>query len=315
MFLFQNNLITIWLEKLGSEALSNIWSDRDVLSMKKHAVVVTVNYLQQKAAIQQFTKVLDNESIPHTIFKGAHTRELVYNNPATRPSCDIDVLIQEDRREEVIQLFIDLGYTLYAPEENLSHECSLNTANISVDLHWHILRPGRVPGELTNQFLANRRQHDDHWCCDHTANLFILLIHPVFSKYSHMTRYGLIRMVDLLNWFTTQQIDHQRLQLLLDQTGLRTAAWVTLTYLHFFTGDANIQKLANDLSPSPIKKTYLNLWLQSDLAARLIDYPMAVKLFFTLFAHDSLGHACSFIKTFLSRSTYSPKDIDLSLVD
>jgi len=306
-FLFQNGLTTVWLEKLGYKTLSTIWTQSDVHLIRKHAIATTANYLQQKAAIQQFTKALDKESIPHAIFKGAHTRELVYSNPATRPSCDIDVLIQEERREEVIRLFNDHGYTLYAPEKNISHECSLNKANISVDLHWHILRPGRIPRELTDQFLSNRIQYQDHWCCDNTANLFILLIHPVFSKYSLMTRYGLIRMVDLLNWFAVQQVDNKKLQRLLDQTGLRTAAWITLTYLQLFTADNKIKELAEGIAPNPIKKAYLSIWLGNDLAARLLKSPMAVKLGFTLFAHDSLQHAYSFLRDFLFLSPFGSK--------
>jgi hypothetical protein len=89
------------------------------------------------------------------------------------------------------------GYLLHTKTKNLTHEASLIKGSASIDLHWHILRPGRIPKALTSELLGDRTKYASHWSFSNEHNLFILLIHPVFAKYSTTTQCGLIRMLDL----------------------------------------------------------------------------------------------------------------------
>lgn len=296
-FLGDNSLGPIWYELLGKPGFEAIWPEEQAKLLRLSALQSTASYLRQQHALNEFTETLDQHAIPHAIFKGALTRELAYGNSAMRPSCDIDLLVHSDRKDETIKLFCSLGYTLHTLKSNLTHEVSLHRGGVAVDLHWHILRPGRVPLTFTDELLAGRIRHKSFWGVGNEENLAIMMFHPVISKYSLMTRHGLIRMADLLLWLAGQSIDHPRLLRILEQTGLRTAAWISLTYLDLFTGERQVQELGEDLAPGPVHRAYLQQWLNNDLATRLTNHQPAVKLCFTLFAHDSLRQASRFLRT------------------
>lgn len=300
-FLCYNNLGPIWYERLGKLTIETIWPGEQAKQLHISALQATASYLRQQHALKEFTETLEQHTIPHAVFKGALTRELVYANPAMRPSCDIDLLVHSERKDETIEYFRSLGYTLHTLDSNLSHEVSLHRSGVTVDLHWHILRPGRVPLTFTDDLLAGRIRLKSFWGIGNEENLAIMMFHPVIGKYSLMTRHGLIRMADLFLWLAGQSIDQSRLLRVLNQTGLRTAAWISLAYLDLFTGERQVHQLAENLAPGPIQKAYLQQWLNNDLATRLANHQPAVKLGYTLFAHDGLGHASRFLKSYMYR--------------
>lgn len=296
MFLLANSLGSAWTEKLGGTTINTLWPPEQVKKLRVESKRIAVIYLQQIVSLYKISQTLEQHSIPHAVFKGAHTRELVYPNPVTRPSADIDILINEKDKEEVIRVLTSQDYTLHIIAQNLTHEASLINGNTSIDLHWHILRPGRIPKSLTAELLRNRTQYGKYWSLSNEENLFILLIHPVFSKYSSATQSGLVRMLDLIYWLKTQPIDWEKLLELLKRTGLRTTAWVTLEYLHTLTGVSIPQQIANQLAPNKLKKKYLQTWIYTDLPSRLQHWPFSVKIAFTLFAHDNIIYASRFLR-------------------
>ena len=196
-FLMANNLGPAWPARLSRKTIKTLCPGDQSRKLHEESRRIAFIYLQQKAAIQTISYTLEKNSIPYAVFKGAHTRELAYPNPATRPSVDIDILIEEKGKKQVIQLLMTQGYLLHTKTKNLTHEASLIKGSASIDLHWHILRPGRIPKALTSELLGDRTKYASHWSFSNEHNLFILLIHPVFAKYSTTTQCGLIRMLDL----------------------------------------------------------------------------------------------------------------------
>jgi len=276
--------------------MEHICSTDNLIELKEDYRNIACNYLQQKVSLLSISDLLEENSIEHAIYKGGHTRELVYQHPAVRPSSDIDILINFADRDEVVRLMTSRGFLLYTKTKNLTHELSLIKGNTSIDLHWHILRPGRIPESLTSDLLSDRVKQDEYWSLSNDAHLFILLIHPVFTKYCSTTQNGLIRMLDLLYWFKNQSVEWGGVLNLLNRTGLKTAAWITLEYLSILTGVSIPENVMNEISPGCLKKRYLQKWIYTDLPARLQRRPFWVKTAFTLFAHDDMGGTFRFLR-------------------
>ena len=296
-FIETNSFGPLWLEVVGKDIIDRIWSKQWRERLQKQYRNIAFSYASQLQTIRSVTKILDDHSIAHAVFKGAHTRELLYKNPAARSSCDIDLLIAEEDKNEVIGVLLAQGFRLSANPQNISHEASLLKNQIDLDLHWHIMRPGRIPRTLTKEFLGNRIRQDGYWSLGNEDNLFILLTHPVFTKYFELPRSSLILFLDLVLWLK-QPIDFDQVHSSLKRTGLRTAAWITLEYFRLFTGTSTAEDLAKRLAPSPLKQRYLRQWIYKDLHSRFLATPLVPKLFFTLLAHDSSRNVHAFLKEF-----------------
>ncbi len=300
LFITANSLGPLWLEFLGVKNIEAIWPEEVAQNLKNQSRTMVALYIGQRITSRDVTEIFEKHSIPHAVYKGAQTRELVYDTPAARPSVDIDILISDRHKENVIKLLTDRGFTLQTKLKNLTHEASLLKNLSQVDLHWHILRPGRIPKNLTEEFLGNREKYNNCWTLNSEDNFFILLVHPVFAKYTSTTRTGLIRFVDLIYWLRTQPVQWDRIVSLLEKTGLSSAAWITLEYLNILTGATPPEDFLKQITPPAVKRWYLRKWIHQDLPRKFSSTPAIPKLFFTLLAHDSLAHIFQFIQTLTS---------------
>lgn len=292
-----SSLGPMWLEVVGRDSIGRIWTEEWAEKLHKQYRSIGFHYIGQLQAMRTVTKILDNNSIVHAFFKGAHTKEAVYQNPAARYSCDIDLIVAEEDRVKVIEILMREGFEYQAIPKNLSHEASLVKNRIYLDLHWHILRPGRIPKSLTEELLKTRIRQNGYWSLGIESHLFILLVHPVFTQYLSIPHGSLILFLDLVLWLR-QPIDWDEVSSLLEKTGLRSAAWITLEYLRLFTGTTAPPSFMQILRLHPVKRWYLRQWIQRDLPGRLKETPFIPKLFFTLFAHDSLKDVSLFLKAF-----------------
>jgi hypothetical protein len=290
-----NRLVPAWINLFGVERFRVIFSAEYTTALENEYRMIAMRYLQQKATLLEFSALLELNSIPHAVFKGAHSREIVYPAAATRASSDIDILIDENNREEVVRLAAAADYTLTVSEANATHQVSLSKGITSIDLHWHILRPGRVPKSFTADLLHDRVKQKGYWSLSNEKNMFILLIHPVFTEYSLATKSRLDLFLDLIYWFKQEPIKWGEVLRLLEETGLRSAAWITLTYLNILAGVALPQQIMDDITPGRARRWYLQKWIHTDLPARYRSSPFLAKTGFTLFAHDSIRHALRFL--------------------
>ncbi len=295
-FIEKNFLGPLWLEVTEKDLISNIWTAewRDRLQTQYRNILI--EYARQLITIRSITKILDSYSIEHAVFKGAHIRESVYVNPPARHSCDIDLLVAEKDKNTVINLLQKEGFELRALPENITHEVSLIKNQIDLDLHWHIMRPGRVPKSLTGDFLKNRIRQKGYWSLNNDDNLFIMLTQPIFNKYLSLPRSSLKLFLDLIFWLE-KPVSWDKVYLLLHKTGLLSAAWITLEYLQLLSGLTPPQSFVNKLTPHPLKQWYLRQWIHNDLPSRFVNNRMIPKLFFTLFAHDGFKDVIRFMQT------------------
>ena len=296
-FLAHNMLTPLWHETLIAHDASSLYSDDFCDKLKKAALMATAHYMQQQHGLNQAVKILDAEKIPYAVYKGAHIRELIYKNPAVRASDDIDILIARTDRDKTLRIFSSSGYELHLSPDSISHEAGISDANTKIDLHWDILRPGRTRLSLAEKLLAERQQQNNFWVLRPEAELFIMLVHPVITKYLNAPHASLIRVVDLLRWIETQKIDWQKAYDLLEQSGLKTAAWIHAYWLNLLAGRTLPEKLLAQLKPSMLKGVYLQNWINKNYSTRFLNKPVLIKAGFTLPVHDTFADALRAVRT------------------
>ncbi len=292
-----NGLGTLWHQLLKKHIEIVIFPQELIKSLEQTSKWAVARYLMQKHVMDTVATLFEEESIVYAIFKGAHLREIIYKQPTVREASDIDILIHPSDRNRAINTLINAGFVLEVKQQNISHEVTLVSRNVAIDLHWHILRPGRLRQSLTDEFLEKRYDYTTHIGFDAETTLFIMLVHPVFTKYSTTSLASLIRFVDLLQWIEQQQIDWDSVLVLLRKYGVSTAAWITAVYLHEVTGQSLPHSFVQHIKPSLFKQWYLKSWIQSNRASKMLSHPFLIQVGFTLPAHDSILDAVRFLRT------------------
>ena len=291
-------------EFLCHQGLAALWDERieyypDELPLKKdfkdliHQARLheTGAYLIQRHSLGRVREILDEGGVVHVVTKGAHTREVYYATPALRPATDIDVLVRPQDKLQAIRAFQAQKFEFYGAVANIAQDCSLVKGKTDIDLHWDILRPGRTRQPIVDTLLEHRVDYSTHWGMDHAATLFLMLVHPVFRKYTTTPHATLVRLVDLARLLEAKPQAAEQTEQLLDRTGLRTAGWITAQWLQLLTGSAAAGELATALRPGKLRQWWLQSWLNKDRSSQLLDRPWAIQLGFTLPAHDRWSDA------------------------
>ena len=296
-FIYQNKLQFFWLKAL--RAIPDLpFPKATEDQLKNDCFRKSALYLMQKKTIIELDALLEKERIPYVLFKGTHTRELVYDEPAFRPAVDIDLLVSDNDKLRTIRLLSANDYALGPNQETVSHEVGLVKNNVHIDLHWHIMRPGRTRIELTELFLQSRQRYDFFWGLDNETTLLVLLSHPVFTKYATGPQSSIIWFVDLKEWISKRTINWQRLLQLLEDSGLKTPAWIMATVLDDLTGCQLPVFVQQAVTPNNLKNLLLQKWLKMNLSDRFADHPFLSKYIFTLLAHDSIQDVYKFFRVF-----------------
>ncbi len=306
-FLHHQGLAPLWHHMLQHSPSTSPFSEAFTEALRQSRLDATGLYLAQKSSLAAIKRVLDDVAIAHVVYKGAHTRERYYGEPALRPAADIDVLIPESAKIAAIRAFMRQGFAFCPKAEIISHEANLNKGVVAIDLHWDILRPGRTRIPIVDALLATRQDYGSHWGMSDASTLFILLVHPVFAKYTTTPQAALMRLVDLALVLRKPETDWTAVFQLLEITGLKTAAWTTLKWFEQLSGEMAPQGFSQRLQPGVIRRNYLGYWLDRNLASRLLERPLFVQLGFTLPAHDRPGDALRAVNRarILKRSRYS----------
>lgn len=292
-FLVEQDLAPLWDELISKNQSPITFTPQNRDHLHRIRLETMANYLLQKRRLLEAREILDNASIPHFIFKGAHTREIYWDDAALRPADDIDILVEPETNIDAIRAFQKHGYTFQGTPENISHECTLFHGNTCIDLHWHIFRPGRTRIENLSSYLMThlRKDYGGHWGPSESGDLMLMLVHPVFTKYSNTSQARLVRLIELEKLINSGRVSERHIEELLALVGLKTAGWLTLTWLNMLTADnALIINLANALQPSWLKRKYLRAWLENDMA-RQLKHPACIQLSYTLPAHDHMMDA------------------------
>jgi len=254
----------------------------------------TARYLAQRSAILDIDRLFSATGIPYAVIKGAAVRERVYKDPSSRPSADVDILVAPDRRDTAVRLLGDAGYRPTASSENISHEICLSGHSVDIDLHWDVLRPGRVPGDIVTELLAGRRRCRDHWTLSDDDTLFLMLVHPAFTKYVCSYNLSALQVADFLLWVQRVPVQWPHVVSRLRSSGTATAAWAMLEWYRALAPTSVAEMLNDwqrDVAPGSWRQRYLRHWIANDLPNRWLERALLVQAGFTLFLHDGFRHA------------------------
>jgi hypothetical protein len=310
-FLASNMLTPLWHETLAKHDATSFFSNDFTVKLIKASLIATGRYLKQQHSLNKVTEILNTESIPYAVYKGARIREIIYSNPTVRAADDIDILVSKTDKEKALQALVKAGYELHLSVENISHEALLSDQNAKIDLHWDILRPGRTRIDLTDEILSNKQPSTNnnllttnnkqlltnYYALNNEAELFIMLIHPAITKYLTAPHASIVRVVDLIKWIQTQEIDWELVYTWLDKAGLKTTAWTTAYWLELLTGKTLPTPFIERISPTALKGSYLQNWINKNYSTKFLDNPLLIKAGFTLPIHDSLSDALHAVRS------------------
>ena len=251
-------------------------------------------YLAQENALKAIDALLGEAGVEYAVFKGAANRLLLNENPAIRSCHDIDLLVRPTDRVRTAAVLIEAGFTAKPDASNISRALLLSQGVVDIDLHWGLLREGRLRCDCTVDMITRRRRKGDICMLDAEDALFVLLVHPAFAKHLAGWWMGLHRVVDIVAWLHTQSFDWQTVHTGLEQNGVRAAAWATLRWVGLLTRPhtvSGLDTMLSDLSPGYLRRAWLEYWLRNDLSARMSGAHWARLLGFSAFLHDTPGDA------------------------
>lgn len=304
-FLPRQGLSSYWHETLHQLGLADAIDPAARAVLMQARIAEAVSYMAQKAALQELDNLFEAQGLRYSVIKGAHVRELVYADPALRPASDIDLLVAPEQRLAAVDVLQGAGFTLFVNPDIVSHEASLTRGGVDIDLHWDILRPGRTRVDTVNILLARRRRCADIWGLDDAGVVFLMLVHPAFTKYVCSPNMDLNKVIDFTLWVTRRPIDWGAVAALLEKTGLCTAAWTVLKWYGMLLEPMPLpvpEDFIARIAPRLLRQRYLRKWLEYDLPTRWLDKPARIQFGFTLFLHDRPADAWHALASILRAS-------------
>lgn len=293
-FILSQDLGPLWHYTLQNAGLLEGLPPETVEPLSGSRRVAVASYLAQRAALEKLGKMFDGQDIAYAVMKGVHVRECAYPEASLRTSCDIDILVLPGKKQMAARLLVDAGYKLHADPANISHEATFSNPPVDIDLHWDIMRPGRTRIDMAAGLLDRRQRINGIWGLSDNDTLFLMLTHPAFTKYVCSPNMGLARVADFLLWIKRRQIEWPAVLRLLDQAGLKTAAWTMLAWYSMLAPEQSLALLSewrSSVRPGKLRSAYLQYWLTHDLPSRLINQPLPIQIGFTLAMHDKMADA------------------------
>lgn len=286
-FVVDHGLGPLWHERTG----------RDEFHVSR--IAAEALYLAQEHALKDIDSVLETAGIEYAVIKGAASRALLYSNPAIRACFDLDLLIRREDRVHAAGALVDAGFDAFSDAQSISRELVLSRDAVDIDLHWGLLREGRLRSDPTGDMIGRRRCEKGIWMLNADDALFVLLVHPAFAKHLAGWEMGLHRVGDIVSWLNTQSFNWDAVRAQLEANGVESAAWATLRWVDLLTcrsGESprflvTLDKMMSDLRLGRLRRAWLDRWLRNNLSERTSNARWARLLGFSLFLHDKPGDA------------------------
>lgn len=288
-FLQIHRVDQLWLRTILDLGLEGALPGDSLEILKQARRHHALSLMLRLEAADRTTRTLDAAQIPHVLFKGVQVADLLYEDAVLRPSADIDVLVAADDRQRAFEALGEAGFKPAPQTDEPDYEIALFGHGSHVDLHWHLLQPQRSRADLTAWILQSRQQQGSRWFPAYEATLVIMLLNPAITD--HVTD-RLIQAIDIdrfLRFLESEDpppFDWQKVIRLLDNSGLKTAAWTMLEQSRRLFASPIPPKVEKALRPGPIRRRYLRQWLPRNPARLYGRYPLLVRTGFSLFLQD-----------------------------
>ena len=276
-FVEEHGLGALWHERTGRE---------EFRAARRLAEAL---YLTQEQALKDIDSILQEAGIEYAVIKGGANRLLLYGNPAIRACHDLDILVKPEDRVSTAKALHAADFMPRIDPANISRELVMSRNRVDIDLHWALLREGRLRADPTAAMLARRRQINDTWALGPEDTFYLLLVHPAFGKHLSSWNMGLHRVTDVIYWLNTQPTDWPTVREQLQASGVQTAAWATLRWVKMLAQENapdSLDAMLADLSPGALRRRWLERWLRKDLSKRLAHNNWVRLLGLSLFLHD-----------------------------
>jgi hypothetical protein len=281
-FLYHQGLAQMWLPFLLQQDTLPASFEETVKALKQDALHTAATQLMQRKILRDTRDAFKQASIDYLVFKGAHLRHTIYADPTHRSVCDIDILVRDGRKFDAVDVLQKAGFGAVHKAENISHETSLHKNNVWIDLHWHLMRPGRTRINLNDYLFEQRQAFGEFEGLSNEASLLVMLIHPAITKYVNGSASSLRHLVDIHRLAQCDGINWERLTDMLNKSGTRTAAWASLTWLQMLTDEPMYEDLTKKLKPGGLKARWLHHWMRKDLNTKLAEKKMIIRAGFSL---------------------------------
>jgi len=296
-FLHRQGLAQMWLPfLLQQEALPPKWEET-TKALKQEALHTAATQLMQRKILQDTREAFEQANIEYLVFKGAHLRHTIYADPTHRPVCDIDILVKDECKFDAVKALLQAGFSSRHAAENISHETSLHRNNVWIDLHWHLMRPGRTRINLNDYLFEQRRAFGEFTGLTNEASLLIMLIHPAITKYVNGSASSLRHLVDIHRLAQRDDINWERLIDMLNRSGTQTAAWASLSWLQMLADEPMYEDLTDQLRPGGLKARWLRYWMRKDLNTKLAAQRLIIRAGFSLMLQDNLKGVLNAVST------------------
>jgi hypothetical protein len=271
--------------------LGPLWHERTERDeFRESRLLAEALYAAQEHALGEIDVVLNDAGVAYAVIKGAASRLLLHENPAIRACHDIDLLVHPEDRVRTATALVEAGFTAVSDALNISHELLLSRGIVDIDLHWGLLRAGRLRRDCVADMLSRRRREYNTWMLDAEDAFFVLLVHPAFAKHLAGWNMGLHRVADIVSWLLTRSFDWHTVRDRLEQNGVQTAAWTTLRWVELLTAPNALpgpDTMLSDLRPGRWRRSWLDRWLRNDYSERTSAAHWARLLGFSVFLHDT----------------------------
>ena len=299
-FLHQQRLQAAWL-RLIEQAGQTVESSTLLRQLREAAKAWAMRELPQRRLMEEAHRILCAAGIDYFFAKGAHLRHVIYDDPLERSAIDIDLFVKESDRDRAIALFQQAGFETHPLAETISHELKLTRHSGDIDLHWHLLRPGRIRPGLMDWLFSRRARFDAFQGLDDTASLFVMLVHPAITKYLLSPTSMLVHQVDQARLIERGRVDWKELEDVLARSGTRTAAWASLYVLRILADVRAPGDMERKLSPGRVRRWYLRQWIDRAWITRWFDKRWLVAGFFSLVLQDSVSDAVGALRALPKR--------------
>jgi hypothetical protein len=271
--------------------LGPLWSERTGRAeFRASRLAAEALYAAQEHALFDIDTVLGRAGITYVVFKGAANRLLLYDNPVVRACHDLDLLVRREDRLQAARVLSDAGFEASPGPQSISRELVLSRAGVNIDLHWELLREGRLRADPVPGMLDRRRRVAGLWMLADDDAFFTLLVHPAFAKHLAGWEMGLHRVLDISLWLRVQPYDWDVVRESLEYNGVKTAAWATLYWVTFLMGPqlpGETGAMLSGLQPRQLRRAWVRRWLEYDLPARTSRLHLGRLVGFSLFLHDT----------------------------
>jgi hypothetical protein len=284
-FLIKEGLHGLWFERLRLEACDGRGEELRAI-IGKTLKVQLARDLAAGQLMKETNRLLCEHDIPYFIAKGGQLKRTIYGQTWHRAAVDIDLFVREVDRDRAVQLMTDSGCRASPLKATLSHELKLTRYTADIDLHWHLLRPGRARPGLMGWLFDRRERFGDYSGLDATACVLVMLIHPPITKYLISPASKLIHMVDLARLAERAEVDWEALEVALNRFGVKTAAWSSAYLLRSLTSIDLPNGLEARIRPRPSHAAYLKRWIDRGWISRGFQRRWLVAGFFNLALQD-----------------------------